>query len=64
MFTFIKQYAEKIEGAHIYALTSLLIFLLFFIVLLFLVKKMGNQKVNELSALPFEDNELNNSTIK
>jgi len=64
MFTFIKQYAERIEGAHIYALISLLIFLLFFIALLFLVKKMSSQQTKELSALPFDESELNNSTTK
>lgn len=60
MFTFIKQYAERISGAHIYAFISLFIFFLFFVVLLFLVKRMSRQRVNELSALPFDDNELNN----
>ncbi len=63
MFTFIKQYAEKISGAHIYAFISLFIFLLFFIVLLVFVKKMGKEKVSELSNIPFDKEELNNSTI-
>jgi cytochrome c oxidase cbb3-type subunit IV len=63
MFTFIKQYAEKINGAHIYAFISLFIFLLFFIVLLVFVKKMGKEKIRELSNIPFDREELNNSTI-
>lgn len=61
MFTFIKQYAEKITGAHVYAFISLFIFFLFFIVLLFLVKKMGKDKVRELSNIPFDKEDLNNS---
>jgi flagellar biogenesis protein FliO len=63
MFTFIKQYAEKIDGVHIYAFISLFIFLAFFIILLILVKKMGKERVNELSNIPFDKEELNNSTI-
>lgn len=63
MFTFIKQYAEKISGAHIYAFISLFIFFLFFVVLLYLVKKMSKERVEELSNIPFDKEELNNSTI-
>ena len=63
MFSFIKQYAEKIDGVHIYAFISLFIFLVFFIILLVLVKKMGKERVNELSNIPFDKDELNNSTI-
>ncbi len=63
MFTFIKQYAEKINGAHIYAFISLFIFFLFFVVLLFLVKKMGKEKVSHLSKIPFDKEELSNSII-
>lgn len=63
MFTFIKQYAEKLSGAHIYAFISLFIFFVFFIVLLLLVKKMSKERVSELSNIPFDKEELNNSTI-
>jgi cytochrome c oxidase cbb3-type subunit 4 len=58
MFTFIKQYAEKITGAHIYAFVSLFIFFLFFVVLLFLVKKMSKERVSELSNIPFDEEEI------
>ncbi|MEO8862480.1 MAG: CcoQ/FixQ family Cbb3-type cytochrome c oxidase assembly chaperone [Ginsengibacter sp.] len=58
MFTFIKQYAEKITGAHIYAFISLCIFFLFFVVLLFLVKKMTKERVSELSNIPFDEAEI------
>ncbi len=62
MFTFIKQYAEKMDGVHIYAMISLFIFFLFFVVLLVLVKKMGKERVSELSKLPFNEGELNNQS--
>lgn len=61
MFKFIKQYAETINGANIYPIISLLIFFLFFAVLLVLVKKMGKERVQELSNLPFDKEE---TTIK
>ena len=59
MFKFIKQYAETIKDANIYPMISLFIFLVFFIVLLVLVKKMGKERVKELSNIPFSD-ELTN----
>ena len=58
MFSFIKQYTEKIEGAQVYALFSLLIFVVFFLVLLLAVKKMSRQKVQELSDIPLDDSEI------
>jgi cytochrome c oxidase cbb3-type subunit 4 len=63
MFSFIKQYAEKINSVHVYAFISLFIFFAFFIILLVLVKKMGKERINELSNIPFDKEELNNSTI-
>jgi len=63
MFKFIKQYAETISNVNIYPMISLLIFFVFFIVLLVLVKKMKKERVEELSNLPFEREELTNSTL-
>ncbi len=63
MFKFIKQYAETISDINIYPMISLFIFFVFFIVLLVLVKKMKKERVEELSRLPFENEELTNSTI-
>lgn len=63
MFKFIKQYAETISNVNIYPMISLLIFLVFFVVLLVLVKKMGKERVKELSKLPFDKEELTNSTL-
>lgn len=58
MYKFIKQYAETMKDANIYPMISLLIFFLFFVVLLVLVKKMGKERVTELSNIPFEKDEL------
>ena len=63
MYKFIKQYAETLTNANIYPMISLFIFFLFFIVLLVLVKKMKKERVTELSNIPFEKDELTNSTL-
>ena len=63
MFKFIKQYAEQIDHAAIYPIISLVLFFVFFIVLLVFVKKMGKKRAEELSAIPFEREELSNSTL-
>jgi len=63
MFKFIKQYAETINHVDIYPLISLFIFFLFFIVLLVLVKRMKKERVETLSNLPLEKDELTNSTL-
>jgi cytochrome c oxidase cbb3-type subunit 4 len=63
MYKFIKQYVETIKDANIYPMISLFIFLIFFIVLLVLVKKMGKERVKELSNIPFETDELTKSNL-
>ena len=57
MFKFIKQYAEGIDGVNIYPMISLVIFFLFFVVLLYYVKKMDKTKVNEISRIPLDQEE-------
>jgi cbb3-type cytochrome oxidase subunit 3 len=57
MFRFIKQYAESIDRVNIYPIISLLIFFIFFIVVLYYVKRMDKSKVNEISRLPLEQDE-------
>jgi cytochrome c oxidase cbb3-type subunit IV len=54
MFKFIKQYAEKMDHAQIYPMISLVIFFLFFVGLLYYVKKMDKKKVNILSNIPLD----------
>lgn len=63
MYKFIKQYVETIKDANIYPMISLFIFLIFFMVLLVLVKKMGKERVQELSHIPFEADELTKSNL-
>jgi hypothetical protein len=63
MFKFIKQYAEKIDNAEIYPMISLIIFFLFFVVLMVLVAKMKKERINELSNIPLDKEELTNSTL-
>jgi len=63
MFKFIKQYAEKIEHAQIYPMISLLIFFLFFVMLLIIVKNMRKDRIAELSNIPLDNEELTNSPL-
>lgn len=63
MFKFIKQYAESISNVSIYPMISLLIFFIFFIVLLVLVKRMSRERISELSNIPFDKEESNNTTL-
>ena len=55
MYKFIKQYTETITGASIYPMISLFIFFTFFVLLLFFVKKMKKEQVDELSNIPLEN---------
>lgn len=55
MFKFIKQYAEKIDHAQVYPMISLVIFFLFFLVLLYFVKKMDKERINILSNIPLDE---------
>ena len=51
------------NNADIYSMLSLFIFLLFFIALLVMVKKMGKERATELSNIPFAEEENTNSTL-
>lgn len=64
MFKFIKQYAEKINNIDIYPIISLFIFFIFFVLLLVLVKRMKKERVDLLSRIPFDNDELTNSNLK
>ena len=63
MFKFIRQYAEKMDGATIFPMISLVIFFTFFVVLLVYIKKMGRKRADQLSQLPLDNEELSNSTM-
>ncbi|MEO6670336.1 MAG: CcoQ/FixQ family Cbb3-type cytochrome c oxidase assembly chaperone [Ferruginibacter sp.] len=57
MFKFIKDHIEKMDHAQIYPIISLLIFFLFFVALLWYVKKMDKTEVSVLSGIPLDGNE-------
>jgi hypothetical protein len=63
MFKFIKKYAESIDGINIYPIISLLIFFLFFVVLLYYVKRMDKNKVKEISRIPLEEDTRPNENL-
>ena len=50
-------------NANIYPMISLFIFLIFFVVLLVLVKKMRKENVERLSNLPLDTEETANSIL-
>lgn len=54
MFKFIKKYAETIQGIEWYPIVSLLIFFVFFFGVLWLVKRMSKQEIQEMKNIPFE----------
>ncbi|MDB5203687.1 MAG: hypothetical protein JWQ27_3096 [Ferruginibacter sp.] len=61
MFKFIKQYAEKMDHAQVYPMISLLIFFLFFVALLWYVKKMDKESISTLSNIPLQEMQDSNS---
>lgn len=63
MFKFVKQYAESIDGVNIYPMISLVIFFLFFVALLYYVKKMDKSKAKEISRIPLDNDEQLQQTI-
>ena len=54
MYKFIKNYTEQMHTATIYPMFSLLVFFIFFIVLLYFVKKMDKNTINEISNIPLD----------
>lgn len=63
MFRYIKQYVESANGVSIYPIISLIIFFLFFIALLYYVKKMDKDKVKEISNIPLDMEENTENTL-
>ena len=57
MFKFIKDHIERMDHAQIYPMISLFIFFIFFVVLLWYVKKMDKSKLSVLSGIPLDENE-------
>lgn len=63
MFKFIKKYAETMDGIEIYPMISLIIFFLFFVGLLYYVRKMDKSKVEKIKNLPLDLDDNNNSYV-
>jgi len=57
MLRFIKHNLTSIDGISIYPIISLLIFFLFFAVMITWVYRMRKTEVDELSNIPFENEE-------
>jgi cytochrome c oxidase cbb3-type subunit IV len=67
MLKYIKNYASTIKDIDIYPIISLGIFVLFFVAVIYYVKKMDKRKVDEIKHMPLDlDIETNASvhTIK
>jgi cbb3-type cytochrome oxidase subunit 3 len=58
MFEQIKHNMETIEGVAIYPILSLLIFFVFFVGLGLWVFSYKKEKINELSQIPLNDNQI------
>jgi len=58
MLRFIKHTMTTISGIEIYPMISLIIFGLFFAVILVRAIRMIKQEINELSNIPFDEEEL------
>lgn len=55
MLRYIKHNLTEIDGVNIYPLISLLIFVIFFVVMFTYVARMKKSRIEELGAIPFED---------
>jgi cbb3-type cytochrome oxidase subunit 3 len=56
-----KQFTQNINGHQIYLLSSLGIFLVFFIVVTIILFRLGKNHVDQMSALPLSDNDVDPS---
>ena len=54
MFKFIRQYADKIDHVNIFPTIGLIIFVVFFIFMVIYVRKMSKEHLNELSSMPLD----------
>lgn len=55
MLRYINHNLTDIDGISIYPMISLLIFVIFFVVMFILVARMKKSRIEELSAMPLED---------
>ena len=60
---FIKHHMASIEGVSLYPIISLIICFTFFIVLFWWVLSYKKKDLNEISNLPFNDDDQNNNIL-
>lgn len=63
MLKYIKENLAGIDGVSIYPIFSLLVFVLFFVVLLYMVKKMDKKTVDEIRNLPLDPDNRDNDNL-
>ena len=63
MMKFIKHHMASIEGVSLYPSISLIICFTFFIVLFWWVLSYKKKDLNEISNLPFNDDDQNNNIL-
>lgn len=67
MLKYIKNYADSIKGIDVYPIISLFIFVLFFLAVIYYVRKMDKRRVEEMKNMPLEldaENTLPLHTLK
>ena len=63
MLKYIKNYAASIKDIDIYPVVSLTIFVLFFIAVIYFVKKMDKKRVDEIKQLPLDLDIESNASV-
>jgi cbb3-type cytochrome oxidase subunit 3 len=63
MLKYIKNYAATIKDIDIYPIFSLTVFVLFFIAVLYFVKKMDKKRVDEMRNMPLDLQSENGSDL-
>lgn len=53
----VKEYLASIEGVHIYAILSMLIFLVTFIFMIVQTSMIGKERIKEYGNIPMEEDE-------
>jgi cbb3-type cytochrome oxidase subunit 3 len=63
MLKYIKNYAASIKDIDIYPIFSLVVFVLFFIAVLYFVKKMDKQRAEDMRHMPLDLDADTNNTL-
>ena len=63
MLKYIKNYAASIKDIDIYPIFSLVVFVLFFIVMLYFVRKMDKQRADTMRHMPLDLEPDTNNTL-